>query len=228
MKKLFTPLEKATDKVGGGKDIDTDGGLMPPSAPLERNFLTGFTIIVIALISFIILKPAWTEEPGLQGIEFLIGFAEGKLEQKKDYHLATLFVDFDFNIKPLTKKINFNPPSLVQFQLEPFFSLATQPEDNLEAGVSFLFKLGLLPETWKFQPYIKGGAGMIYITQHTIEQSTQFNFIPSYAAGLHYFFKQDTALTLEYRYRHLSNASIKSPNSGIDVDFLIAGITRLF
>jgi general secretion pathway protein D len=39
----FTPLEKATDKVGG-KDIDADGGLMPPSAhPLRENSLTGFT-----------------------------------------------------------------------------------------------------------------------------------------------------------------------------------------
>ena len=28
----FTPLEKATDKVGGGKNIGADGGLMPPQA----------------------------------------------------------------------------------------------------------------------------------------------------------------------------------------------------
>ncbi|MBL7130564.1 MAG: hypothetical protein ISS45_04045, partial [Candidatus Omnitrophica bacterium] len=44
-KKAFTPLEKATDKVGGGKDRAADGGLMPPSAETvrERSSLTGFT-----------------------------------------------------------------------------------------------------------------------------------------------------------------------------------------
>ncbi|MFH1578244.1 MAG: OstA-like protein [Candidatus Omnitrophota bacterium] len=53
---LFTPLEKATEEVGGGKDLDADGGLMPPSAEtvspvrnkisngVRENSLTGFAI----------------------------------------------------------------------------------------------------------------------------------------------------------------------------------------
>ena len=55
----FTPLERSPDEVGGGKNIDADGGLMPPLAPLyskhltgsaetvreQRSSLTGFTII---------------------------------------------------------------------------------------------------------------------------------------------------------------------------------------
>ncbi|MBU4306076.1 MAG: hypothetical protein KJ893_10740, partial [Candidatus Omnitrophica bacterium] len=43
----FTPLEKATDEVGGGKNIDVDGGLMPPSAETvrARSSLTGFIVI---------------------------------------------------------------------------------------------------------------------------------------------------------------------------------------
>ncbi len=47
-KSKFTPLEKATDKVGGGKNIGADGGLMPPSAETvrERSSLTGFTWII--------------------------------------------------------------------------------------------------------------------------------------------------------------------------------------
>ncbi|MCG2703521.1 MAG: 4-alpha-glucanotransferase [Candidatus Omnitrophica bacterium] len=42
---LFTPLEKAPDEVGGGRNIDADGGLMPPLAETvrERSSLTGFT-----------------------------------------------------------------------------------------------------------------------------------------------------------------------------------------
>ena len=49
--KGFTPLEKATDKAGGGKDIAADGGLMPPSAGTvrEQSSLTGFTLIELVV-----------------------------------------------------------------------------------------------------------------------------------------------------------------------------------
>ncbi|MBL7131674.1 MAG: hypothetical protein ISS45_09805 [Candidatus Omnitrophica bacterium] len=37
----FTPLEKATDFNRWSLPLKADGGLKPPSAPLENNFLTG-------------------------------------------------------------------------------------------------------------------------------------------------------------------------------------------
>ena len=187
-------------------------------------------VTIILAISFIILRPAWVQDQSrsLQGVEFLTGYGRAQLKEKTDYRLLPLMVVFDFDAKPLTKKIGFNPPSLVQFQIEPFLSLVTNPQTNMEVGTSFLLKFGLLPENWKLQPYIKGGSGMIYMTQHTLEQSTQFNFISHFGAGFHYFLNKDRALTLEYRYRHLSNASIKHPNSGIDSHYCLFGITRLF
>ncbi|MFH1578308.1 MAG: hypothetical protein ABIC18_04495 [Candidatus Omnitrophota bacterium] len=57
----FTPLEKATDKVGGGKNIDADGSLKQNVSPIRnkisngvresssvmgRSSLTGFTFKV--------------------------------------------------------------------------------------------------------------------------------------------------------------------------------------
>jgi hypothetical protein len=200
-------------------------------------------MIMMALtMDFIILGPycqvvrstvsnrAWAEEQpkNLQGIEFLLGYNRGELSQKQDYRFINFAVALDFNLKSLTRKIGFNPACLVQFQIEPFLGFVVQPESNIEAGTSFLFKLGLLPETWKFQPYIKGGTGMVLMSQHTLEQSTQFNFISSAGAGLHYFFKQGAAFTLEYRFRHTSNASMKQPNRGIDTHSYLFGITHLF
>jgi predicted porin len=65
---------------------------------------------------------------------------------------------------------------------------------------------------------------MVYMTNHTPEQSTQFNFISSGGFGAHYFFTKNTALTLEGRIRHLSNAGIKQPNHGINTYLALAGI----
>jgi len=184
----------------------------------------------ILAISFIIINPARAEEDlkSLQGVEFLTGLGQGGLKLKRDYRVVPFFVAFDFDMKPLTKKIRFNPPSLVQFQLEPFLALVTQPKVNTEVGTSFLFKFGLLPETWTWQPYVKGGVGLIYMSHGTLEQSTRFNFISQVGAGFHYFFDKDRSLTLEYRFRHTSNAGIKYPNSGIDLHFCIFGITHHF
>ncbi len=164
----------------------------------------------------------------LEGIEFFTGFGWGKLRGKKDYHLTPFMVDFDFNLKPLTQKLNFNPRQLLQFQIEPFISFVSQPDNNVETGTSFLLKMGILPQTSKLQPFILAGLGMVYMTQHAREQSTQFNFTEQAGIGVHYFFRKNIAFTLEGRFRHLSNSGMKHPNTGINTQFVIAGISYQF
>jgi hypothetical protein len=167
-------------------------------------------------------------EKTLEAIEFLTGFSWGDLRHRDDYHFRPVIVDFDLDLKQLTKKIKFNPRSLVQFQIEPFLGYISSPDSNFEMGTSFFFKFGLLPQTSKIQPYIKAGVGLDYMTLHTNEQSTQFNFISTGAVGTHIFFKENVALTLEGRYRHLSNASIDEPNTGINTYWGTVGILYQF
>ena len=140
-----------------------------------------------------------------------------------------LMIDFDLDIKPLLNKINLNPPVLTQFVIEPYFADLYKPvKDNFEGGLNFLFKLGLVPESWAVQPYAKFGVGLDYMTLHTLNQSTQFNFTSQAGFGVHYFFMKNTALTVEGRYRHLSNAGIKSPNRGINSYFILGGLSWRF
>ena len=165
------------------------------------------------------------KQKSLEAIEFLTGFGWGKLRTKGNHHLYPFSVGLDFNLKPLTQKINFYPASLLQFQIEPYMSYIAEPESNFEAGTSFFLKVGVLPQTSKFQPYVKAGTGFSYMTIQTREQATQFNFISSGGIGMHYFFTEKCAFTLEGRYRHLSNASIDHPNSGINTAFILAGVS---
>jgi len=186
-------------------------------------------IVFFASLSLSNLRSEEVTKPKvLEGIEFLTGFSWGKLHAQKAYQLTPFIVDFDFNLKPLIQKINLRPPQLIQFQIEPFISFVSSPRSNLETGTSFLLKLGILPQTSKFQPYIKAGPGFVYMTQHTREQATQFNFIEQGGIGMHYFFNKHTAFTLEGRFRHLSNAGIDHPNHGINNYIAIAGITYQF
>ena len=190
-------------------------------------------VCLILLVSLVVCAhPVFADEAEakkcLKGIEVLTGFGSAKLRDKATYHPITFYLDLDFDLKPQLEKINFNPPVMFDFVLEPFASYSYQPDNNAEIGNNFLVKIGFVPETWKLQPYFKGGVGFIYITQHTREQGTQFNFNEYAGLGLHYFLNKRTAITAEYRYRHLSNASIKSPNRGIDTNYGIVGVSHLF
>jgi hypothetical protein len=190
------------------------------------------SFIIFLFLSIIFLSPCpakETKQRSLEAIEFLGGFGWGKLRERENYNLYPLVIDLDFNLKALlARKFNFNPPQLLQFQIEPFISPVSSPDTNVETGTAFFFKAGILPQTSKLQPYIKAGLGMVYITQQTREQSTQFNFMEQAGVGMHYFFSKNTAFTLESRARHLSNAGIDHPNKGINTYFVLAGITYQF
>lgn len=165
----------------------------------------------------------------LEGIEFLSGFQWGKIhDTTRNYNVIPFLVDFNFDLAPLLRKININPWQLVQFQIEPFLGFISSPRSNIEVGNSFLFKVGLLPKSWKFQPYLKAGAGLIFVSQHFGEQGTKFNFIESGCFGAHFFIRKNTALTLEGRMRHLSNAGIKAPNHGVNSYSVVGGVSYEF
>jgi opacity protein-like surface antigen len=69
---------------------------------------------------------------------------------------------------------------------------------------------------------------MLYLSQHTREQGTQFNFNEYVGFGVHYFLKKNLALTLEYRYRHISTAGLDEPNKGINTNFTLCGASYTF
>jgi len=193
--------------------------------------ITRCTFIVIFLFLCFLFNISIAENAKprcLVAIEGLIGFGKAKLKEKGNYHLIPIIFDFDFDLKPLFKKTGISWPGLLQFQLEPFINIVSRPDNNVELGNAFMLKIGILPETSKFQPYAKAGIGLLYMSQHTPEQSTQFNFFEQGGIGAHYFFNPNTAFTAECRIRHVSNAGIKHPNHGINTLFFLIGTTHKF
>lgn len=185
------------------------------------------------LLSAVLLSPGLNtaqeiKKKKFESIEFLTGYSWGELREKEDYEFIPFLVDFNFDLKPFIQRLNIYPKQTVQFQLEPFVSFVSSPGSNLEMGTSFLLKIGLAPEKWKFKPYVKGGVGLVYMTQHTQEQGSQFNFTEQLGLGIQYLLTQNIAFNLEYRRRHLSNASIEQPNKGIESNFILGGLTYRF
>lgn len=163
----------------------------------------------------------------IDALELFSGWLEADLRAKQDYEGVPVFVSFDFNIKSAFDKINWKIKGNTDFIVEPFSTLILSPDTNVEVGVNFLLKY-IYPLSPKIKPYFKGGVGILYMSQHTQEQSTQYNFLPQVSIGLHYFLNKKTALSWEYRYRHLSNASTGHPNKGIDGNLILGGISFFF
>jgi len=192
-----------------------------------KNKILFILVLGIFLTSSIVL--AEDNPRCLKAVELLTGYGSANLKGRQpDYELYPIALAFDLDLKPLVKKININYPGLIEFQIEPFIAPIASPDANVEVGNAFMLKIGVLPETSRFQPYIKAGAGMLYMTQHTLEQSTQFNFLEQGAVGAHFYINKNWAITGDVRYRHVSNAGIDKPNSGINTLFYLLGATYQF
>lgn len=149
--------------------------------------------------------------------EVFFGYGYGdKLKGRGEYIHHTLAVDFSYLYNQRSFWRHF------QFQLEPFVSFVSSPDDNGEIGCVFFIKYTV---PWKFpvKPYVRGGSGVILITQETEELSTMFNFASQIGYGISYALP-NMNVSLEYRGRHISNADIKEPNSGIDDFIWLLGI----
>ncbi|MCP4653248.1 MAG: acyloxyacyl hydrolase [Candidatus Omnitrophica bacterium] len=169
----------------------------------------------------------------LDGVDVLTGQLRAKLKDQSGdtivarYDAIPLYVGFRFDAKPFLEKFNIESAGRWDFVIEPFISAVFKPSANVEIGSNFLLEYAF-PLTEKLHPYLKGGLGMLWMSHHTREQGTQYNFLPQMAAGIHYFINDTAAITCEYRFRHLSNNSFKEPNRGIDSDIVVGGISFFF
>jgi opacity protein-like surface antigen len=174
----------------------------------------------------------------LREIGFMTGYAHGNLMEKGSYKIVPFILRLGYNldaigwgfcdlIRPITDKLKVKPKGSTGLMNEFNLNGVWAPDSNLEAGWTLLLKYSY-PVTEKFHLYWIGGVGLAYITQHTREQSLQFGFTPQFGTGFSYFLKKDLALNVEYRRHHFSNARIKEPNSGINVNMFLIGVSYFY
>ncbi len=167
---------------------------------------------------------------GVKGIRlkergFLSGWREGPLDKADNYRTIPFILRFGFDLTPLVPGIH--PPGLLELEVEPFLSAVLGPETNMEGGFNLLLKYAY-PLTSRFFPYIEGGSGLLYTSQHFEEQSTYLNSIVQGGVGFQYFFRKSTSLDVGYRFRHFSNAGTREPNEGINTQAILLGISFFY
>ncbi|MGE5279607.1 MAG: acyloxyacyl hydrolase [Deltaproteobacteria bacterium] len=164
----------------------------------------------------------WLEEVGIAG-----AYTHGGLKGGLDFGSASIGVRFGFDLKPFVKKFGLQPPGLLEIVYEPTAGTITQPLYNIEVMLPVSLRYAY-PLMEKLYPYVEIGTGPYYFTLHTYEQSTQINFMSIGGAGFLYFLRDDLAVTVGYRRRHISNGSVKEPNGGIDANAVTFGVSWFF
>jgi opacity protein-like surface antigen len=77
-------------------------------------------------------------------------------------------------------------------------------------------------------PFIEAGLGLAGTSIRDGDLSTSFEFNLQCGVGAHLFVTENVALTLEYRFLHISNAGIDSPNQGVNESTGLVGVTFFF
>lgn len=90
---------------------------------------------------------------------------------------------------------------------------------------------GYLLGSWKFTslenwaPYVFAGGGLLYVDLGLPSMGSRLNFSYQGGTGIQYFISTDTALSVEYRYHHISNAGTATPNEPLNSSKVLLGIS---
>ncbi len=77
-------------------------------------------------------------------------------------------------------------------------------------------------------PFVDLGGGVAATDIRNGDLSTTFEFNLQAGTGVHYFVREQMALTFQYRFIHLSNAGIEFPNLGVNSSTFLLGISWFF
>jgi hypothetical protein len=80
----------------------------------------------------------------------------------------------------------------------------------------------------RWKPFADAGVGFALTDIGRPSLGGRFQFAPQAGAGLYRFFRTDFALSVEHRFVHYSNASMRSPNVGINQHMFLVGAVRFY
>ena len=155
----------------------------------------------------------------------IVGYGTGDVAEG-DYEPVLLIWRLGFNLKKFFPSLE-NHSGTVSYYIEPQINPVFDRETDIEFGVGVGLKY-MHPLTDTVGTYLFGSVGPHYISVNTSDQADGFTFSDTVGAGLSFFLTEKSAINVEYRLRHMSNASIVEPNGGIDTHFGTIGYSVFF
>lgn len=156
---------------------------------------------------------------------FISGIGTGNIPEGR-YQPVLLIWHLGMDLKKYFPSLEKHRGSLSGF-LETQFNPVVNPDDNFEFGISPGIQYRY-PFTEKLAGYLLVSIGPHYLSLVTARQANGFAFSDMIGGGFYYSLTGSSAVTLGYRWRHLSNAGLTMPNDGINTHFITLGYAVFF
>lgn len=111
--------------------------------------------------------------------------------------------------------------------VEAFGGAQFEPSNNYVAGIAPVLRYNFATGS-RWIPFVDAGAGLTATDIRSPDLSTTFEFNLQGGAGVNYFWRRNSAITFQYRFIHISNASLKTPNLGVNTSMIFAGVSWFF
>ena len=155
----------------------------------------------------------------------IVGYGTGDVAEG-DYEPVLLIWRLGWNLKQFFPSLE-NHGGTLSCYIEPQINPVFDRETDIEFGVCLGLKY-MSPLTDSIAAYLFGSVGPHYISVKTSDQTNGFIFSDTIGAGLSFFVTGNSAINVEYRWRHMSNADMEKPNGGIDTHFGTIGYSLFF
>ena len=189
--------------------------------PIARRLFPFLCLIIFLPSPFVhAAAPDYRQAGTYKESAFISGIGSGKTHEG-DYQPVLLMWHLGTDLKKYLPWLEKHR-GVLSFFIETQFNPSHNPDENFEFGVSPGLQYRY-PFTEKLSGYLLVGAGPHYMSLVTREQENGFIFSDTIGGGLYYFLKENFALNLGYRFRHMSNAGLATPNSGINTNFITFG-----
>ncbi|MBI4588346.1 MAG: acyloxyacyl hydrolase [Candidatus Rokubacteria bacterium] len=111
--------------------------------------------------------------------------------------------------------------------LEPWFQYYLEPATATAEGLKVALRYHFLSASPIF-PYLEVMAGGAGTSLNVREIRSDFTFVLEAGIGLGYFVAEGVAVTAGYRFQHISNGNVESPNRGFNSDTGSLGVSFFF
>ncbi len=111
--------------------------------------------------------------------------------------------------------------------IEAFVGEQHSPSHATLAGITPVFRYNFATGS-SWVPYLEGGAGGTWSEIRDGDLSSDFEFNLLWGGGTRWYATPRTALSIGYRWMHVSNLGLSQPNKGVDAHVFLLGFSRAF